>query len=68
MSSTPVYQLFTTGYHGHSVFIGTFSNIEAAKKRVEKIILRRRTWIEFDFIDNPVEGQNIIWKTNDDGY
>jgi hypothetical protein len=68
MSNTPVYQLFTEGHHGHEVFIGTFSNIEAAQKRVEKMLLHRHTWIELDFVDNPVEDQNIIWKTNDDGY
>ena len=60
----PVYQLYTTGDHGHSAFIGTFSNIEAAKKRVEKMIIRRRTWIELDFVDNPVDDQNISWSIN----
>ena len=63
MSSTPVYQLFTTGNHGHEVFFGTFSTLEKAKKRVEEMSLRRRTWIELDFVDNPVEEENIIWQS-----
>jgi hypothetical protein len=62
--NTPVYQLYTTGDYGHPVFIGTFSNIEAAKKRVDQMMLHtRKTWIELDFVDQPVEDQNIIWQS-----
>jgi hypothetical protein len=63
--NTPVYQMYTTGYHGHEVFCGTFSTLEKALKRVDDMMLHvRSTWIELDFIDNPVEDKNIIWKTN----
>lgn len=60
-----VYQLYTTGNHGHEVFLGTFSTLEKALKRVEQMMLHtRKTWIELDFVDNPVEDQNIIWSIN----
>jgi len=62
MSNTPVYQLFTKGYHGHDVFIGTFSNIDSAKKQVDEMCLHRHTWIELDFVDQPLEETNIIWE------
>jgi hypothetical protein len=55
-----VYQLYTTGDHGHEVFIGTFSSLEKALKRVLHL---RSSWIELDFVDQPVEDQNIIWQS-----
>jgi len=55
-----VYQLYTMGNHGHEVFMGTFSSLEEAKKRVLHL---RNTWIELDFVDQPVEDQNIIWQS-----
>jgi len=57
-----VYQLYTMDNHGHEVFIGTFSSLEKALKRVEEMVLRK-TWIELDFVDQPVEDQNIIWQS-----
>jgi hypothetical protein len=53
------------GDHGLEVFCGTFSSLDEAKNRVyTKMLHLRSSWIELDFIDNPVEDQNIIWKSN----
>jgi hypothetical protein len=59
--SKPVYHLFTTGYTGVDVFIGSFSTVEAAKKRAQQMCLHRHTWIDLDQIDNPVDVQNTVW-------
>lgn len=61
-----VYQLYTMdNKNSHAVFFGTFSSLEMAKKRVDQLMLHlRKTWIELDFVDNPVEDQNIIWSIN----
>ena len=62
---SPVYQLFTTGWKGDAIFIGTFSTLDAAKERVELMCLRRRTWVELDQLDDPVVRQNTVWAIND---
>jgi hypothetical protein len=59
-----VFQLYTTGYDGREVFIGTFSNIEKVKERARDMCLNRYTWAEFDFIDSPVSESNKIWEIN----
>jgi hypothetical protein len=61
--ATPVYQLYTIGWKGDEIFIGSFSTLENAQKRVEQMCLRRRTWVELDVIDDPVDKQNIVWET-----
>jgi hypothetical protein len=58
------YHLFTIGYKGDDIFIGSFSTLENAQKRVEEMCLHRRTWVELDEIDAPVERQNIVWEKN----
>jgi hypothetical protein len=61
-----VYQLYTTGHHGDEIFCGTFSTLNNALNQVDKMMLHlRKTWIELDFIDEPVGEQNIIWETNE---
>ena len=62
--ATPVYHLYTIGYKGDAVFIGSFSTLENAQKRVEQMCLHRRTWVELDAIDEPVDEQNIVWEIN----
>lgn len=59
---SPVYQLFTIGWKGDDIFIGTFSTLDAATERVEQMCLRRRTWVELDALDEPVDQQNIVWE------
>lgn len=59
-----VYQLFTIGHKGDDIFIGTFTTLENAQKRVEQMCLHRRTWVELDEIDAPVDRQNIVWEKN----
>jgi hypothetical protein len=60
----PVYQLYTMD-NKHAVFFGTFSSLEKAKKRVDQLMLHLRiSWIELDFIDQPVEDLNIIWRSD----
>lgn len=58
----PIYQLFTIGWKGDDIFIGTFTTLENAQKRVEQMCLHRRTWVELDELDDPVDEQNIIWE------
>jgi hypothetical protein len=58
----PVYQLFTIGWKGDDIFIGTFSTLDAAMEWVEQTPLRRRTWVELDELEDPVDEQNIIWE------
>jgi hypothetical protein len=58
----PVYHLFTIGWKGDEIFIGTFTTIEKAKNRAEQMCLRRRTWVELDELDDPVDEQNIVWE------
>ena len=58
----PMYQLFTIGWKGDDIFIGTFTTLENAQKRVEQMCLRRRTWVELDQLDDPVDEQNIVWE------
>jgi len=60
---SPVYQLFTTGWKGDNIFIGTFSTLDAAMERVEQMHLYKRTWVELDQLDDPVEEHNIVWET-----
>ena len=59
-----VYQLFTIGWKGDDIFIGSFSTLENAQKQAEKMCLHRRTWVELDEIDDPVDEQNIVWEKN----
>jgi len=59
-----VYQLFTIGWKGDDIFIGSFSTLENAQKRVEQMRLQRRTWVELDEIDAPVDRQNTVWEKN----
>ena len=59
---SPVYQLFTIGWKSDDIFIGTFSTLAAATERAEQMRLRRRTWVELDELDDPVEGPNIVWE------
>ena len=61
----PIYQLFTIGWKGDDIFIGTFSTLDAAKARVEQMCLKRRTWVELDQLDAPVERQNTVWVINE---
>lgn len=59
----PVYQLFTIGWKGDDIFIGSFSTLEKAQTHaVERMCLPRRTWVELDEIDDPVDAQNIVWE------
>jgi hypothetical protein len=58
----PVYQLYTIGWKGDDIFIGSFSTLEKAYERVGRMCLKRRTWIELDEIDDPVDEQNIVWQ------
>ena len=60
-----VYQLFTIGWKGDDIFIGSFSTLENAQKRVEEMCLQRRTWVELDVIDAPVDRQNTVWVINE---
>ena len=62
LMATPVYHLYTIGWKGDDIFIGSFSTLENAYKHFEQMCLRRRTWIELDVIDNPVDEQNIVWE------
>jgi hypothetical protein len=62
---SPVYQLFTIGWKGDDIFVGTFSTLDAAIERVEQMRLHRRTWVELDQLDDPVDEQNIVWAIND---
>lgn len=65
VSMAPIYHLYTTGWKGDEVFIGSFSSIEKARFHgIERMLLYRRTWVELDEIDNPVGEQNIVWETN----
>jgi hypothetical protein len=57
-----IYQLFTIGYKGQDVFCGTFSTLENAQKRAELMCLHRRTWVELEEMDDPVDEQNIVWS------
>ena len=59
---SPVYQLFTIGWKGDDTFVGTFSTLDAAIERVEQMRLHRRTWVELDQLDDPVDEQNIVWE------
>lgn len=61
----PVYQLFTIGWKGDDIFIGTFTTLENAQKRVEQMCLHRRTWVELDELDDPVDRQNTVWVINE---
>jgi len=61
----PIYQLFTIGWKGDDIFIGTFSTLDAAIERVEQMRLKRRTWVELDELDAPVERQNTVWVINE---
>lgn len=61
----PVYQLFTIGWKGDDIFIGSFSTLDKAKEQAEQMCLHRRTWVELDFVDAPVERQNTVWCIND---
>ena len=60
-----IYQLFTIGWKGDNIFIGTFSTLDAAMERVEQMCLKRRTWVELDQLDAPVERQNTVWVINE---
>ena len=60
-----IYQLFTIGWKGDKIFIGTFSTLDAAMERVEQMCLKRRTWVELDQLDAPVERQNTVWVINE---
>jgi hypothetical protein len=62
---TAVYQLFTTGWKGDAIFIGSFTTLEKAKERVELMFLRGRTWVELDHLDEPVVRQNTVWAINE---
>ena len=57
----PVHHLYTIGFKGEEIFIGSFSTLENAQKWAEQMRLRRRTWVELDEIDEPVSEQNIVW-------
>lgn len=59
---SPVYQLYTIGWKGDEIFIGTFSTLDAATERVEQMCLCRRTWVELDELDDPVDEHNIVWE------
>lgn len=59
---SPVYQLFSIGWKGDDIFIGTFSTLDAATECVEQMRLRRRTWVELDKLDDPVDEPNIVWE------
>jgi hypothetical protein len=59
---SPVYQLFTIGWKGDAIFIGTFSTLDAAMERVEKMHMCTRTWVELDQLDDPVDEHNIVWE------
>ena len=61
----PVYQLFTIGWKGDDIFIGTFTTLENAQKRVEQMCLHRRTWVELDELVDPVDRQNTVWVINE---
>lgn len=62
----PVYHLWTIGWKGDEIFIGSFSTLEKAKFHgLERMCLHRETWIELDRIDDPVDEQNIVWKMED---
>ena len=62
---TAVYQLFTTGWKGDAIFIGSFTTLEKAKERAELMRLHRRTWVELDHLDEPVDRQNTVWAINE---
>jgi hypothetical protein len=59
--SSAVYQLFTIGWKGDDIFIGSFSTLEKAQKRSEQMRLSRRTWVDLDVMDAPVDEQNTVW-------
>jgi hypothetical protein len=59
-----IYDLFTIGYAGDVICVGSFSSLENAKKRFTAMSLRQHTWVDRDIIDNPVELVDRIWETN----
>ena len=63
----PVYQLYTIGWKGDDIFIGTFTTLEKAQKRAEQMCLQRRTWVDLDFVDEPVDEQNTVWVLEPSG-
>jgi hypothetical protein len=61
--ATPVYHLYTIGWKGDDIFIGSFSTLEKAQVHgTERMCLRRRAWVELDVIDDPVDERNIVWE------
>jgi hypothetical protein len=59
--SKPIYHLFTTGYSGDEIFIGSFSTLEKAIGRAQVMCLHRHTWVDLDQVDDPVGEQNTVW-------
>lgn len=63
----PIYQLYTIGWKGDDILIGTFTTLEKAQKRAERMRLQRRTWVDLDFVDEPVDEQNTVWVLEPSG-
>ena len=61
-----IYQLYTTdNINGSPVLSGTFSSLENALKYVDEMKMKlRKSWVEIDFMDEPSDDQNIVWRSD----